>query len=361
MKAAICRTFGAPLVIEDVVLLPPGPGQIEVKVAACAICHSDIAFADGAWGGALPSVLGHEAMGHVTRCGQGVEGIAPGTPALVTLIRHCGACPACATEAPTSCAHAWDAAPSPLRDGAGATLTQGMNTGAFAERVVVDQSQVVPLPPGLDPAAASLLACGVLTGVGAVANSAALRPGQSCAIVGAGGVGLNTIQGAAIAGAEIIVALDVTDARLARAKAFGATHVLRADDPGHAAAVRDLTGGRGVDFAFVATGAPAAFERAPELLAAGGAVVIVGMPPNGTRVGYEPTALAAMNQRVLGSRMGQSVPARDVPRLLEHVTQGRLQLDPLISGRYPLERINDAIASARQGAALRNVIVFEEV
>ncbi len=360
MKAAVCRAFGAPLEIEDVALDPPGPGQVEVRMAACAICHSDIAYADGVWGGDPPLVLGHEASGFVNRCGAGVGDLAPETPVLVTLIRHCGDCPACAAQAPTSCAHAWDTPPSPLRDAHGGALAQGMKTGAFAERVVVDASQIVPLPEGMDMAVASLLACGVMTGVGAVVNTAALQPGQTCAVIGAGGVGLNTIQGAAIAGAKAIIAIDIADPRLDVARDFGATHGVRGDGPEHAGTVRQITGGRGVDYVFVTVGAAAVFEAAPDLLAPGGAMVMVGMPPSGVRVSYEPTALAAMNQRLLGSRMGQSVPRRDVPWLLEHVAAGRLRLDPLITGRYPLAQINEAIAETRAGRALRNVIVFED-
>ena len=142
MRAAVCRAFGEPLTIEEITLDPPGPGQVAVRVAACAICHSDITYADGAWGGALPAVYGHEAAGHVTALGPGVAGLAPGDPVLVTLIRACGACPACAGGDPTSCDHAWDADPSPLRDAAGTPLAQGMKTAAFAEAVVVDRSQV---------------------------------------------------------------------------------------------------------------------------------------------------------------------------------------------------------------------------
>ena len=151
MRAAVCRAFGEPLRIEEVELDPPGPFQVAVRVDACAICHSDIAYAAGAWGGALPAVYGHEAAGRVTAVGPGVRGFAPGEAVLVTLIRSCGGCPACAGGAPTSCAHAWDQAPSPLRDAAGAPLAQGMNTAAFAEAVVVDASQLVRLPDDLRP------------------------------------------------------------------------------------------------------------------------------------------------------------------------------------------------------------------
>lgn len=359
MRAAICRAFGEPLSVEEVDLAPPGPGQIAVRLAACAICHSDIAYAEGAWGGALPAVYGHEAAGRVTALGAGVGGFAPGDPVLVTLIRSCGACPACAGGAPTSCDHAWDAHPSPLRDATGAVLAQGLNAAAFAEAVVVDARQCVALPDDLDLAHACLFACGVITGVGAVTNTARLRPGATAAVIGAGGVGLNCIQGAVLAGASRIIALDINPAKLDAARAFGATDAVEAG-PRAADEVRALTAGRGVDFAFVAVGVPQAIAEAPALLAPGGAVVLVGMPPSGSTVPLDPTMLAAMNQRVLGSRMGATVLARDVPWLIAQHRARRLKLAELVSGRYPLARINEAIAATKSGAALRNVIVFAD-
>jgi Zn-dependent alcohol dehydrogenase len=357
MRAAVCRAFGELLSIEEVAIDPPGPFQLAVRIDACAICHSDIAYADGAWGGALPAVYGHEAAGRVAAVGPGVHGFAVGEPVLVTLIRACGACPACAGGDPTSCTHAWDEAASPLRDHAGAPLAQGLKTAAFAEVVVVDRSQCVRLPPDLPADLACLLACGVITGVGSVVNAARVRPGASVAVIGAGGVGLNVIQGAALAGAAWIVAVDPVPAKLESARAFGATDGVPAG-PEAADAVRALTGGRGVDYAFVAVGVPAAVEAATAFLAPGGTAVVVGMPPSGSRACYDPTALASMNQSIVGSRMGRAVLGRDVPWLIDQWRAGRLKLGELVSGRYPLERINEAIADARAGSALRNVVVF---
>jgi Zn-dependent alcohol dehydrogenase len=359
MRAAVCRAFGSPLTIEEIDIAPPGPNQVAVRIDACAVCHSDIAYAAGAWGGALPAVYGHEAAGRVTALGPGVRGLAPGDAVLVTLIRACGRCPACAGGAPTSCAHAWDAVPSPLRDAAGREVAQGMSTAAFAEAVVVDASQVVPLPADLAPELACLLACGVITGVGAVVNTARVRPGASVAVVGTGGVGLNAVQGAVLAGAERIVAVDVSAAKLGDARLFGATDGVLAGTEA-AAEVRELTGGRGVDHVFVTVGLPAAIGAAAGYLAAGGALVVVGMPPSGSVVGFDPTTLASMNQRILGSRMGESVPARDVPWLIGHWRAGRLKLAELVSGRFRLEEINAALDATRAGTARRCVVVFGE-
>jgi S-(hydroxymethyl)glutathione dehydrogenase / alcohol dehydrogenase len=274
----------------------------------------------------------------------------------VTLIRACGACPACAGGAPTSCAHAWEAGESPLRDASGAELAQGMQTGAFAEAVVVDASQCVRLPEDLPADLACLLACGVITGVGAVVNAGRMAPGASVAVVGAGGVGLNAVQGARIRGAGRIVAVDVSAEKLDAAREFGATDGVPAEGAGEA--IRGLTGGRGVDLAVVTVGAPAAIGAAAGYIAAGGTVVVVGMPASGTVVGYDPTTLAALNQTITGARMGRAVLARDIPWLIGHWRAGRLKLAELVSGRYPLAEINAAMDAARSGAARRNVIVF---
>jgi Zn-dependent alcohol dehydrogenase len=195
--------------------------------------------------------------------------------------------------------------------------------------------------------------------VGAVLNTARMRPGASVAVIGAGGVGLNAIQGAVLGGAARIIAIDVNAGKLEAAREFGATDGVLAG-PEAAAEVRRLTGGRGVDHAIVTVGSGVAITAAPALLAAGGSVVIVGMPPDGTSVPFDPTMLAAMNQSILGSRMGASVPARDIPWLIAQHRAGRLRLAELITGRYPLARINEAIAATRAGVARRNVIVFGE-
>jgi Zn-dependent alcohol dehydrogenase len=358
MRAAICREHGQPLAIEEVTLDPPGPGQIAVRLAACAICHSDLAYVAGAWGGTLPAVYGHEAAGHVSATGPGISGYAPGDPVLVTLVTSCGACPACTGGAPTSCAHAWDARPSPLRDSAGAPVTQAMNTGAFAEAVVVDASQCVPLPDDLPLDQAALLACGVITGVGAVFNTAKMRPGAKVAVIGAGGIGLNVIQGAALAGAARIVAIDLSEAKLADARLFGASDGLIAG-PDAPDRLRAILGGAGADYVFVAIGSPQAMEQGLEMLGAGGSLVLVGMTALDQRVAFDPCTLVAMNQRILGARMGETVLARDIPWLIDRWREGRLKLAELITARYPLDAINAAMEATRSGSARRNVIVFD--
>ncbi len=360
IKAAVCRAFGKPLVIEEIDIAEPGPGEVAVDVKACAICHSDISYAEGAWGGDLPAVYGHEAAGVVTKIGPGVAGVRPGDHVVVTLIRSCGHCHYCAQGSRVMCEEVFALdRKGPLTGPGGQKYWQSMRTGAFAEKIVVHESQMVPIDDDIAFAQASLLACGVITGYGAVVNTARVRPGHHVAVVGCGGVGLNSIQGAAIAGAAEIIAIDLSEDKLKAARSFGATHAVNPAKEDAAARIKELTAGRGVDFVFVTVGAKAAFDRAFDYVTKNGAVVIVGMPPSGVMAEYDPGTLAAWNQKILGSKMGEAHITRDIPELVAHYRAGRLKLDELVSGRYPLEEINAAIAAVNEGRALRNVIVFE--
>ena len=359
IKAAVCHEFGADLVIEDVQLRAPQSGEIEIELEACAICHSDILFMDGAWGGHLPAVYGHEAAGRVSAIGDNVKGYAVGDTVLATLIRACGGCVNCATGKPTCCETPYDRVNGPLQTAGGGALEHGLATGAFAEKVVVDQSQVQKIPSSIPLDSASLLACGVITGVGAVTNTAQISPGSTVVVVGAGGVGLNTIQGAVIAGASEIIAIDISEDKLDGAIEFGATHGILATSEKPHRQVKALTGGRGVDYVFVTVGAIPAFESAPKYLATGGSVIMVGMPPSGAMMSIEPVVLAGTSQSLVGSKMGSTVLKRDIPYLVSLYEQGRLKLDELITRRFSLDQINEAIADTRAGNARRNVVVFK--
>ncbi|MEO0486963.1 MAG: Zn-dependent alcohol dehydrogenase [Pseudomonadota bacterium] len=359
IKAAVAHEFGAPLVVEEVELAAPRQGEIEVTLGAVAICHSDISYIDGGWGGQLPAVYGHEAAGTVTGVGAGVIGLALGDRVVVTLIRACGGCTPCASGQPTACATGSDNFEGgPIRLSDGSAVEQAMNCGAFAEKVVVDQSQVVKISEDIPVEAASLIACGVITGVGAVVNAAGLRAGQDVVVIGAGGVGLNAIQGARIAGARRIVAVDMSEEKLAMAREFGATDgVLATEAKPWRAAMKAM--GRGADAVIVTVGAIPAYEQAPRYLAAGGMVIMVGMPHSGAFAQYEPVMLAATGQGMVGSKMGDVVIKRDIPWMVDLYDQGRLKLDELISGRWTLDQINEAIADTKTGTAKRNVIVFD--
>lgn len=358
MKAAVCHAFNQPLAIEEVALRPPGPGEVEVTLAACAICHSDIHYAEGAWGGSLPAVYGHEAAGRVSAIGPGVVGVAVGDPAIVTLIRACGQCGCCADGHPTAC-ETPRAEATPLRLADGTPVAQGMATAAFAEKVLVHHSQICRIPDDLPMEAAALLACGVITGVGAVLNTARLRPGSTALVIGAGGVGLNAIQGARLAGARRVIALDVAPEKLAAAAEFGATDGVLATAADTLDQVRALTDGRGADYVFVTVGAIPAYQQALAFAAPRGTVVAVGMPASGAAMALEPVNLAYSGQTLIGSNMGDTVLRRDIPMLVDLYRQGRLQLDALITGRYRLEEINQAIADTKAGATRRNLLLFD--
>ncbi|MEL6167604.1 MAG: zinc-binding dehydrogenase [Pseudomonadota bacterium] len=358
IKAALCRAFGAPMTIEPVILRPPEGGEVEVALDAVAICHSDISFVEGAWGGSLPVIAGHEAAGRILTVGPEVKGHLPGDRVVVTLIRACGTCQSCASGRPVACEMRGDEPPSPITLPDGTPVRQGMSTAAFAERVVVDQSQIGPVPDTVAMEAAALLACGVITGVGAVVNTARVRPGQDVVVVGAGGVGLNAIQGARIAGARRIVAVDLNEGRLAHARTFGATDGLLVGHADPGAALEALIGRR-ADAVIVTVGAIPAYNAAPDFLAPGGQVILVGMPHGGAEAKYVPVNLADAGQGMRGSRMGDAVIARDIPWLVDLYMQDRLMLDELISRRWAFEDINAAMADTKAGGARRNVIVFD--
>jgi len=358
IKAAVCHEFGKPLQIEDVQLRSPETGEVEVTLDAVAICHSDISYADGSWGGSLPAVYGHEAAGKITAIGPNVRSYEVGDDVAVTLIRACGTCPSCGGGKPTSCETPYDGDHGPLKTADGGKLHQAMACGAFAEKVVVDQSQIVKIPASLGKDAASLLSCGVITGVGAAIYAADIRAGQDVVVIGAGGVGLNAIQGARIAGARRIVAVDMQPSKLDIAREFGATDGVLASEEAPWEKVKEILG-RGADAVLVTVGITPVYNQAPNYLALGGKLVMVGMPKSGEVAEYDPGTMAAYSQGMAGSKMGNVVIKRDIPWMIDLYEQGRLKLDELISKRWTLDEINEAIADTKTGAARRNVIVFK--
>jgi S-(hydroxymethyl)glutathione dehydrogenase / alcohol dehydrogenase len=357
IRAAVCRDFGS-VCVEAVELRRPGVGEVGVRVSACAVCHSDLTLLRGDWGGDLPAIYGHEVAGVVEEVGAGVVGLQPGDHVVVTLIRSCGRCRQCLDGRPALCERR-DELPltldPPLRDADGRRVEQGLRTAGFAERVTVHASQVVPIPSAVPLASAALLGCGVLTGVGAVLTTAGVEAGETLGVLGAGGVGLNSVQGGVLAGASLVVAVDPQPGKRAAALALGATHAL---DPGDGLVERiaELTGGRGLDHVVVTAAATAAVTQALALVAAGGAVTLVGMPPGAT-VAIEPETIAERGLRILGSKVGGARPHLDVPRLADLYLQQRLILDELISARCGLDDVGQALATAAAGEALRVVLV----
>ncbi len=358
IRAAVSRSEGAPLAIEELLLSPPGEGEVRVRVAASAICHSDLSFIAGDWGPMPPTVYGHEVAGVVEEVGAGVSSASAGDHVVATLIRHCGTCFFCVRGEMTQCSTRFA-----LDDGtrlhtlSGEAIGQGVNVGGFAEQVVVHESQTVPIPAGLPFDLAAPVACGLATGFGSATRTASVPSGSSVAVVGCGGVGLGAIQGCRIAGADPIVAIDLAPAKLVSATRFGATHT--AEPTAAQDAVREVTGGRGVDFAFVTAGSGKAIDLAMKIMRRGGALVVVGMPANGVATPLELGYLAAAGQRILGSKMGSIRPREDIPEMVRLYEEGQLMLAEMISGRYRLEQINDAIDDFRAGNAIRNVVVFD--
>ena len=363
IQAAVCREFGKPLTVETLRLDPPRGNEVRVKVLASSICHSDIIYMDGGWGGELPAVFGHEVAGVVTDIGPSVHSgdLRAGDRVLVSLLRSCGRCECCEAGVPTQCVteFAIDSAPR-LADVHGRPVRAGLRVGGFAESVVVDASQVVKIPEYVADEAACLISCGVMTGFGAAINTAKVQVGDSVAVIGCGGVGLNCVQGAALAGALPLVAIDVTADKLAQARAFGATETIDASDGDFAEEALALTDGRGFDVVMTAVGSARAIEAALPLLAREGALVAVGMPPDDERVGLNATGLAHHGRRILGCKMGSARLRIDVPKLFRLYRGGRLKLDELISSRRPLADINESIELSRHSRNLRHVIVFPD-
>ncbi len=359
MKAAVCREFGRSLVIENLEIDSPGNGEVKVKLAACAICHSDIHYMEGAWGGKLPAVYGHEASGVVEETGPDVALIKPGDHVVVTLIRSCGRCYYCVRGQLNLCESTFPLdRKSPLSDANGAPVVHGLRTAAFAEYALVDQSQVVRIPEAMPLDSASLLACGVITGLGAVVNTARVSAGSSVVVIGTGGVGLNSVQGASLSGAFPIIGVDLADNKLAAAREFGATHTLNPSREDVVNTVRSLTQGRGADYVFVTVGSGPAISTSVGLLRRSGTAVVVGMPAMGVKTEIEALDFADNGQILMGSKMGSARISVDVPKLVALYEQKKLKLDELVTARYALDDINEAISAVKNSEALRNVIVF---
>ncbi|WP_084959050.1 alcohol dehydrogenase catalytic domain-containing protein [Thermoactinospora rubra] len=360
MRAAVLTDFHAPLEIREVEIADPGPGEVRVRIKASGICGSDLKAIDGKSPVVArpPFVLGHESAGVVESTGPGVNGVRPGDHVIVAMSGACGRCRGCGAgrfhlcSGPDRMTAVMGGPPRIAMDGR--EVRRFIGIGSFAEYAVVREAMCVKA--GQDTAfdAMALLACGVITGVGAVLNVARVEPGSSVLVVGCGGVGLNVIQGAVLAGATTIVAADVAEHKLKLAERFGATHTLMAGDL--PAQVGEVVRG-GVDYAFDATGAPGVLAQAFAATQPGGTTVMVGSPPRGAPVEIDP-ALLFSSRRLMGTQGGDAAPLRDLPMLVGQYRRGRLDLDGLISERVALEEVNEAVDRVRRGAVARSVIVF---
>ncbi len=357
MKAAVCYEFGKPLVIEEVDLDPPQTGEVKVRMAATAICHSDIHVIRGELGFRLPLVAGHESSGYVEETGEGVTTVKVGDNVIISLLSSCGRCYSCSHAQPQNCEHKWPlSTESRLHNKKGEPLIHMTRTATFAEYAIVDQSQVVAIPKDIPMDRAALLACGVITGFGAVVNRAQVRPMSSVVVIGTGGVGLNAIQGAFISGADPIIAVDIRDSKLEIAKSFGATHGIRADGNDPIQTVKDITNGRGADYVFVTVGSVAALKQAFPMTAIRGTMVTVGFPPHGG--GMTLPGFLFGERTVTSSNMGSTILSTEIPKLISLYKEKRLKLDELVTAHFPFDKINEAIEDSEKGQALRNILLF---
>ena len=359
MKAAICYEFKKPLVVEEIEIDSPGKGEVKVRHAATAICHSDLHNINGDFSSGLPQVAGHESAGYIEEVGEGVTSVKPGDHVVVSTVVYCGNCRYCrlgyfnlcvlqmATE---DAKHLKTKTGQPL-------ITMGM-VGGFAEQSIVLESQVTRIPPDFPMDRAALLACGVITGFGAVVNRAKVPALSSVVVIGTGGIGLNAVQGAAVSGANPIIAVDMLDNKLEAAKIFGATHTINAKQEDIVAAVRELTDGCGADYVFTTVSTNDIIRQSVAMLTKRGTVVILGIPPKGATFSFSPLEFLDEEKTLTACFMGSVNMDIDIPKMVGLYRAGRLKLDELITGRYPLERINEAIESLVKGEALRNVIVF---
>ena len=342
---------------DDVVAVGPGPGQVKIRIRATGVCHSDLSARNGGLPQPLPAILGHEAAGDVIAVGDGVAGLAAGDRVIASWLPPCGTCPSCLRGQPYLCMTHVIAAYVEPRFLVGDTPAFGLaGCGAFAEEMVVSAEGAVKFPGDVPYEVAALVGCGVMTGVGAVFNAAQVEPGATVAVIGCGGVGLSAVNGAALAGAERIIAIDTVASKLELARELGATDTLNASNADPVKAVRDMTGG-GVHYSFEALGTKTTAEQAFGMLRPGGTATIIGMVPLGVKIelhGYD----FLRDRKLQGTSMGGNRFRVDMPRLLSLWRQGRLKLDHLISGRIKLGQINEGFAALKSGAPVRQLIDF---
>jgi S-(hydroxymethyl)glutathione dehydrogenase / alcohol dehydrogenase len=367
ISAAVLTGVDQPLTVRhDVEVEAPHGGEIRIRVAACGVCRSDLSMQDGTTPVPMPVVLGHEASAIVQEVGDGVTDLTPGDHVVVSWVPQCGACYFCRRGQPNLC-QAADAVllAGGLLDGSprlrldGAPLFQMCGVGTYAEETVVAACAAVKIPDDVPLDIAALFGCSVLSGVGAALNTATICPGDSVAVVGCGGVGLNVIQGARIAGAAVIVAVDVHQAKLDTAREFGATHTVDATRADPANAVRDLTGQRGADVAFEVLGLQHTIEQTVDMTRRGGQAVLVGIPALEVMLTLPAFLGYVLQERtVKGCWYGSSDLRRDVPRFLDLYRLGDLRLDELVSRRIGLGDVNNAMAAMKAGEVSRSVIVY---
>ena len=363
MKAAVFYRPKEPLVLEEIELLEPQRKEVLVRIEASGVCHSDLHFIDGLLPHPAPAVLGHEGAGIVEKVGADVDYVQPGDHVILCFIPSCGQCPYCIVGRPNLCTRGNRAAVrGTLMDGTTRLRKDGQPvyhmscTACFAQRAVLPESGVVKVREDAPLDKVSLIGCGVMTGVGAVINTAKVQAGSAVAVIGCGGVGLNVIQGAALAGAAKIIAVDISDFKLELAQQFGATHVINSSTEDPVAAIGRISPG-GADYTFEVIGRTDTIRQAYDAVRRGGMAVVVGLAPLGAEVSI-PAGTFLQEKVLTGSAYGGTRPRLDMPKLVDLYMVGKLKLDELISRVYPLEGINDAFQAMRNGEVARSIIRF---
>ena len=360
MKAAVLREINKPLEIEDIAHGDPAPREVLIRTVAAGVCHSDLHFQNGSYPYPLPAVLGHESAGVVEAVGSDVTYVKPGDHVITCLSAFCGHCEPCLTGHMSLCQEPelQRSVEQPARlANKDENIAQFLNLSSFAEYMLVHEHTIVKIREDMPLDRAALIGCGVTTGVGAVIHTAAVEPGATVAVFGCGGVGLSAINGAAIAGASRIIAVDMVESKLELARKFGATDIVNASQVDAIGEIREMTGG-GVHYSFEAIGLKQTAEQAFKVLGFGGTATIIDMIPVGTMVElHGPEFL--MERKMQGSNMGSNRFRVDMPRFVDFYLQGRLHLDDMISGRIRLEDVNEGLAALETGEVARNVIMFD--
>ncbi len=363
MRAAVFHAAHQPLTIEDVQIEKPKRREVLVRTAFAGLCHSDLHFIDGLYPHPAPAVLGHEGAGIVEAVGEDVTYVKPGDHVITCLSVFCGECAQCTTGHTNLCENTEVKLPpgaARRMTWKGQVLHQFANLSVFAEQVLVHEHAIVKIGKDIPLDRAALVGCGVMTGVGAVFNAAKVEPGSVVAVVGCGGIGLSAVNGAALAGASRIIAIDTNAGKLEKAREMGATDTINASNIDVVAAVKDMTEGRGVPYSFEAIGMKATAEQCFQMLCPGGVATIIGMIPLGTKIELHGADFLR-DRKIQGTSMGGNRFRVDMPRLLELWKQGRLKLDHLISGHIALDEINEGFAQLKSGAPVRNLINFGAV
>jgi S-(hydroxymethyl)mycothiol dehydrogenase len=356
VKAVVATGKGQPVTVETIVVPDPGPGEAVVAVQACGVCHTDLHYREGAINDEFPFLLGHEAAGVVESIGEGVTNVAPGDYVVLAWRAPCGTCRSCAKGKPWYCFDSGNATQKMTLDGV--ELSPALGIGAFAEKTLVHAGQAVKVDPAATPEAAGLIGCGVMAGFGAALNTADVRRGETVAVWGCGGVGNAAINGAALAGARTVIAVDIDDRKLEWAKGFGATHTVNAANEDPVEAVKALTDGFGVDVAIEAVGRPESLLQAFYARDLAGRVVLVGVPNPEMTFEVPMIEIFGRGGALKSSWYGDCLPSRDFPLLIDFHLQGRIDLGKFVSETIAIDQVEAAFHKMEQGEVLRSVVVF---